>query len=83
METVLNNGFCEMSFEEMLLIDGGAWSWKEFWHTTGSSAVGGAIGGSLGGSVTVPVVGSVPGAVAGGVLGAVGGAVGYALFGWW
>lgn len=83
MEMVLNNGFCEMSIDEVLCIDGGAWSWKEFLQTTGSSAVGGAIGGSLGGSVTVPVIGSVPGAVAGGVLGAVGGAVGYALFGWW
>lgn len=69
MEMVLNNGFCEMPIEEMISIDGGEWSWKEFGQATGSGAVSGAIGGALGGSVTVPVVGSVPEAVAGGVLG--------------
>lgn len=83
MEMVMANGFCELNANEMLLIDGGDWSWGEFWKATGEGAVGGAIGGSLGGSVTVPVVGSVPGAAAGGVLGAIGGAVTYALFGWW
>ena len=79
----MKNGFCELSLSEMMICEGGAWSWKAFAQSTGSGAVGGAIGGCLGGAVTVPVIGSVPGAVVGGVLGAAGGAASYALFGWW
>ena len=83
MEMVLNNGFCDMTQDELADIEGGAWSWKDFAQATGSGAVGGAIGGALGGAVTVPGVGSVPGYAAGGILGGLGGAAGYLLFGWW
>lgn len=82
MEMVLNNGFCEMTMDEMLLIDGGAWSWKEF----GKSVVGGAVGGAAGGAVTGAMaggVGALPGAGVGAAGGAVSGAVAYLICGWW
>ena len=63
LELAMKNGFCELSLSEMMICEGGAWSWKAFAQSTGSGAVGGAIGGCLGGAVTVPVIGSVPGAV--------------------
>lgn len=39
MEMVLNNGFCEVSFEEMLLIDGGG-AWEAVKAFTGGVLVG-------------------------------------------
>ena len=83
MELYLNSNFSNLSIEELTLIDGGAWSWKDFAQTTVGGAVGGATAGAFGGSVTLPVVGTVGGAVGGGILGAVGGAATYLVTGWW
>lgn len=82
MEMVLKNCFTEMSFDEMLSLDGGAWSWKEF----SKQVFGGAAAGAAGGAVTGAMYGGVgagPGALAGGVGGAVTGGVLYLLIGWW
>ena len=82
MEMTLKNGFCEMSIDEMFLVDGGAWSWAEF----GKSILGGAVGGAAGGAATGAMaggVGALPGAGVGAVGGAVGGAVTYLVCGWW
>lgn len=84
MEAVLPmNGFVELTDESLMMIDGGAWSTKEFLKSIGTGAVSGAIAGAFGGSMTLPVVGTVSGAVGGGILGGLGGAASYALFGWW
>lgn len=82
MEMVLKNCFTEMSFDEMLSLDGGKWSWKEF----GKQVFGGAAAGAAGGAVTGAMAGgagAAPGALAGGVGGAVTGGIMYLLTGWW
>ena len=79
MEMTMNT----MSFEEMVLVDGGAWCWKSFSQSIVSGAVGGAIAGSCGGTVTIPGVGTVAGWAGGGLLGALGGAASYLVCGWW
>lgn len=30
MELTMSNGLCEMSVNEILLLDGGEWSWSDF-----------------------------------------------------
>lgn len=83
MELTLKNNFSELSFQELMQVDGGEWSWKELGKSTVSGAVGGAVAGAAGGTVTLPVVGTVAGWAGGGILGAVGGAAAYAVCGWW
>ena len=75
--------FQEISLEEMMLIDGGKWSWKEFAQSTVAGAVGGGISGAAGGTITLPVVGTVAGGAGGAILGGLGGAAAYAVCGWW
>ena len=76
MQTLaMNESFVrELTMDELNLIAGGAWSWKEFGRSTASGAVGGAIAGSFEGGV-----GAIPGAG----IGAVVGAVTYLATGWW
>lgn len=85
MENVISmtNGFAEMSMDDILSIDGGAWSWKAFGQATFGGAIGGGITGAFAGSVVLPVVGSVPGWAGGAILGGVGGAATYLFCGWW
>ena len=76
MQTLaMNESFVrELTMDELNLIAGGAWSWKEFGRSTASGAVGGAIAGSFEGGV-----GAIPGAGIGAVVGA-----GTSLAtGWW
>ncbi|MDN4601429.1 Blp family class II bacteriocin [Paenibacillus sp. F6_3S_P_1C] len=75
--------FNEITFDEMLQVDGGAWSWSEFAKDTIKGAAGGAVGGAVAGAAGGAGVGAGPGAVAGGIVGAVGGAAGYLIAGWW
>lgn len=75
MEMVLNNGFCEMTMDEMFLIDGGGWSWRKLFKTI----LGGAAGGAAGGTVA----GGPAGAGLGAAGGAAGGALSYLVCGWW
>ncbi|TCW36053.1 lactobin A/cerein 7B family class IIb bacteriocin [Thermohydrogenium kirishiense] len=84
MEAILPmNGFMELTEEDLMMIDGGAWSWKEFGRTTLAGAVGGGITGAFGGSMTLPVIGTVSGAVGGAIVGGLGGAAVYITTGWW
>ncbi len=69
MDMVLNNEFKEVTNEDLLYIDGGAWNWKKF----GKSVVSGAISGAFGGATT----GTLPGVGVGAFAGAVGGAATY------
>ncbi|WP_242965263.1 Blp family class II bacteriocin [Petroclostridium xylanilyticum] len=81
---LLNNvNFLELSNDDLMTIDGGAWSWKEFGRSVASGALTGAIAGATGGTMTVPVIGTVSGAVGMGIAGGVIGAVVYAATGWW
>ena len=73
----MNESFVrELTMDELNLIAGGAWSWKEFGRSTASGAVGGAIAGSFEGEGGV---GAIPGAG----IGAVVGAGTYLATGWW
>lgn len=84
MEMTFNMSAFEVLDQDMLmLIDGGAWSWKEFGQATVGGAVGGGITGACAGSVTLPVVGSVAGWAGGAILGGIGGAATYLVCGWW
>ncbi len=83
MEMAINPTFCELSDFEMMYIEGGKWSWKEFGKSTVSGAVGGGITGACGGTVTIPGVGTVAGWAGGAILGGIGGAAAYAVCGWW
>lgn len=90
MNYLMSVNFNEISYNELMLIDGGDWSWSEFGTWTGSAAVAASIGGAtLGGTVgsVIPGAGTVTGVVIGGaggfVVGAAIGAIGYSLFGWW
>lgn len=47
MEMVLNNGFCELSMDEMCEIDGGGGAWKAVKAFTGVSAGGGCASAGL------------------------------------
>lgn len=50
MELTMSNGLCEMSVNEILLLDGGEWSWS--WSDFGASTAGNCVGvGALGGAV--------------------------------
>ncbi len=84
MEAIIyTSNFQELSFTELMNIDGGAWSWKEFAKATGAGAFTGAVAGATGGTMALPGVGTVAGAAGMGAAGAVVGAATYALFGWW
>jgi hypothetical protein len=76
-------GFQDVSIEELMLIDGGDWSWKGFAQSTAGGAIGGSIAGAVGGTMTLPVVGTVAGYAGGAILGGIGGAAAYAACGWW
>ena len=79
MENVMTNDFAELSENEMLELDGGAW-----YHVVGGVIGGivGGVGGALGGAVaggavgtfTIPGIGNLCGASAGLVAGAYSGA---------
>ncbi len=70
-----SRSFQEIEMADLLLIDGGKWSWKGFVK----SIVGGATGGAVGGAVAGGGAGALPGAG----VGAVGGALTYLVTGWW
>ncbi|MDL4838914.1 Blp family class II bacteriocin [Aquibacillus rhizosphaerae] len=74
--------FQTLSATELLLIDGGAWSWADFGKSTAGGAVGGAAGGAVTGSFAGGV-GALPGAGIGALAGAAGGAATYLAVGWW
>ncbi len=75
MEMVLSNGFCEMSMEDNMQVEGGiGWDDVGFYIVTGCGAViGGAIGTAL-----CPGAGTAGGAKAGSAIGSI---IGGALFG--
>ena len=84
MEMTLNMGcFEELSTDEMLTIDGGAWSWKEFGRNIVGGALSGAIGGAIAGGSWNGGIGAAPGAGFGALGGAAGGAAMYLVCGWW
>ena len=68
MELTMSNGLCEMSVNEILLLDGGEWSWS--WSDFGASTAGNCVGGAAagGGGTFWPAVGV--GALGGAVWGA-------------
>lgn len=75
MEMGLNNGFCELSLNEMNLVDGGV-----DWYSIGmglSMTAGGFIGGAIGsavgpvGTVAGVKVGTVAGTIIGGAAGGI------------
>jgi len=76
-------GFQEISLEEMMLIDGGAWCWGGFRRSTLDGAVGGSVAGAFAGTIKLPVIGTVAGWVGGGIIGGISGAAAYAVTGWW
>lgn len=72
---VLNNGFCEISQEEMRVVEGGiSWDDVGFYIVTGSGAI---IGAAVGTAICLGA-GTASGAKAGS---AIGGLVGGAIFG--
>ncbi|EGZ44659.1 hypothetical protein [Neisseria wadsworthii] len=89
MQTLMLNAH-ELTMNELELVAGGAWSWKEFGRSTANGVVTGAVGGAVAGGVAESAaggVGALPGAAAGAGWGAVGGglagAAGYLATGWW
>jgi hypothetical protein len=44
-------GFEELSNDELLMVDGGEWSWKEFGQSTVAGAVGCSLAGAAGGTM--------------------------------
>ncbi len=76
MENVMTKGFCELSENEMVDLDGGAW-----YHVVGAVIGGavGAVGGGMTGAVAGAAVGTITipgiGTVAGASVGLVGGAI--------
>lgn len=80
MEMVFDNGFCEMSFGEEMLVDaGGQWSWS--WVDFGASTAGNAVGGAGAGAVTAACTGGAfwPAVGVGFCGGAVWGAASYSV----
>ena len=55
MELTMSNGLCEMSVNEILLLDGGEWSWS--WSDFGASTAGNCVGGAAAGGVTAVCTG--------------------------
>ena len=47
MQTVLTNGFSEMSQDEMNIIAGGAWEWNEFNEAVIKGSISGAVVGGV------------------------------------
>ena len=70
MELTMSNGLCEMSVNEILLLDGGEWSWS--WSDFGASTAGNCVGGAAAGGTAVCTGGTFWPAVG---VGALGGAV--------
>lgn len=71
MELTMSNGLCEMSVNEILLLDGGEWSWS--WSDFGASTAGNCVGGAAAGGVTAVCTGGTFWPAVG--IGALGGAV--------
>ena len=57
MELTMSNGLCEMSVNEILLLDGGEWSWS--WSDFGASTAGNCVGGAAAGGKPRPRAGEV------------------------
>ena len=84
------NGFTALSNEELMYIDAGKWSWKDFGTWTGTTAAAGGVAGATvratAGSA-VPGAGTAAGACTEAACGFVGGAVlgatAYTIYGWW
>ena len=76
-----NNGFSEVTTDELYFINGRSFSWSELGSAVAVGAVTGAMTGAADGTVVIPVVGTVAGATAvgavGAVIGALVGAAGY------
>ncbi|TCW36043.1 hypothetical protein EDC21_1119 [Thermohydrogenium kirishiense] len=91
MEAVLPmNGFMGLTEDDLMMIDGGAWSTHDLGVWMGTTAAAGAVGGAtLGGAAgsVVPYAGTLAGVGIGGAAGFVGGAliggIAYCAFGWW
>ena len=71
MELTMSNGLCEMSVNEILLLDGGEWSWSR--SDFGASTAGNCVGGAAAGGVTAVCTGGTFWPAVG--VGALGGAV--------
>jgi hypothetical protein len=70
MEQVLRNGFCEMSIEDMMLVDGGN-VFKDVWNEVCKGvtvAASGAVVGAKVGAATCTPVGVMAGVVTGAVV---------------
>ena len=80
MEMTLNtNTFNELTNNELMLINGGEWSWHAFFDAVITGTVSGAIAGAAVGTMTIPLIGEVPGVLGGAVIGAIGGAFKYVI----
>ena len=84
------HGFTALSNEELMYIDAGKWSWKDFSTWTGTTAAAGGVAGATVGATAgsaVPGAGTAAGACTGAACGFVGGAVlgatAYTIYGWW
>ncbi|SHH17627.1 Blp family class II bacteriocin [Tepidibacter thalassicus] len=73
------NTFNELTYNELMLINGGEWNWYAFFDAVVGGAVSGAIAGSAVGTMTIPLIGEVPGVIGGAVIGAIGGALKYTI----
>lgn len=73
MEVVSSN-FAPLTFNEMMMVDGGASEFAEFVVNVGCSIIAGVIFTAVGSGVG-SLIGGLPGTIIGGVVGLVGGAV--------
>ncbi len=83
MEMMLSSGFCEMTQNEMLVVDGGSFLGivaGAFAGTGVAHVAYGAIKGALAGTAVAPGVGTVIGVVGGIVLGGLAGTAVTALY---
>lgn len=83
MEMTLNNNtFNALTNDELMLVNGGEWSWGAFFGSIFEGIKSGYNNADANGTTKVPYLGEVSSPIVGAVLGGIHGAVDYLACGW-
>ncbi|SHH17652.1 ComC/BlpC family leader-containing pheromone/bacteriocin [Tepidibacter thalassicus] len=84
MEMTLNiNSFNELTNDELMLVNGGEWSWGAFFGSVFKGMEKGYHDADPNATTKVPYIGEVPAPIVGALVGGIHGAIDYLVCGWW
>ncbi|MCY6355556.1 hypothetical protein [Clostridium sp. ZS2-4] len=83
MTMALNTtAFTELTYDEMMVVNGGAWSWGAFFGSIFEGAKTGYEKADPNGTMKLPLIGDVSASFGQAFLGAINGGVDYLICGW-